>query len=273
MQHISFSPRAAISFGWNTFMQQKKFWIIAAILFSVLGSSGGNINLGDKKDSKPTSTQVEQSEMPSLNNFINKEYQTGDASLPLVPERVDNVLGISDMKDNGNFLGFILLFVLVAFIFALPYIIAVVLVSGAIQMGFLKFFLTAAREQTTKYEIILSEVNLGKSWRFLVTSFLYALLVIVGTILFIIPGIYFAVKYGLSLYFIVDRDAKIGEAFSLSSQATKGQKWNLLGLGILIILINIVGFIALLYGLLVTIPVTMLASAYAYNKLSSSKSE
>lgn len=265
MQPSSFSPTEAISFGWNTFKKQKKFWIIAAILFSVLGNSSADFNVGDilKNDSN-TSKQVEQSVNPP-------PEQITDKPLPLVPGRVDQVLGISDMRDSGNYMGFIILFVIVAFIFAIPYIIAVTLISGAVQMGFLKFFLAAARNKTPTYETILSEVKLGKSFRFLAANLLYGLLVLVGLLLFIIPGIYFAVKYGLVGYNVVDKDATIGESFRLSAEATKGNKWNLLGLGMLILLINIAGIIALLYGLLVSIPISMLASAYVYNKLSSGK--
>ena len=271
MQPTSFSPSEAISFGWNTFKKQKKFWIIAAILLSVLGNSGGNYNRNSSQNSNSSKTQkVEQSVIPPLNDLIREESEY-EEPLPLVPESVDKVLGISDKKDSGNYMGFLFLFIIVVFILAIPYIIALILVSAAIQMGFLKLFLTAARNKTPSYEIILSEVNIGKAFRFVATGFLYVLLVIVGLFLFIIPGIYFAVKYGYTLYFIVDRNAKIGEAFSLSAQATKGNKWNLIGLGILIVLINVAGAIALLYGLLVTIPVTMLASAYAFNKLSGGK--
>lgn len=272
MQQTSFSPKAAISFGWNTFKQQKKFWIIAAILLSVLGNSGSNLNLGNNSSSSTTTTKSEQSGIPPLQELMRDESQykeTNEQKVPLVPERVDRVLGISDKKDQGNFMGYIILAVLAAFIFSIPYLIAVVLVSGTIQMGFLKFFLTAARNKTPTYEIILSEVNMGKAYRFLSAGFLYALLVFVGLVLFVIPGIYFAIKYGLAFYYIVDHNAKIGESFSLSANATKGNKWNLFGFGILVVLINIAGFVALIYGLLVSIPVTMLASAYVYNKLSS----
>ena len=135
-------------------------------------------------------------------------------------------------------------------------------------MGIVRFVLSAARGNMPSYELMLSEINLKKSFRFLAASFLYGLLVVFGLILFIIPGIYFALKYGMVTYVIVDKNAGIGEAFGMSARITNGNKWNLLMLGILVMLVNIAGLLALLYGLLVSIPVTMIASAYAYDRLS-----
>ena len=277
MQNINFSPTEAIGFGWKKFKENKKFWIISAFLVFMLSNGGGSFNSSrnsssDNKSENPT-TQEQNFQYNTTSQYDilpQEQLQKEDESLPLIPKQIDEVLGISDQRDNGNTMMFVILFVVALVIFLIPFFIASALVSGAVQMGIQKFFLSAVRGSDTKYELILSEVKLQKSFRFLSVSFLYTLLVLFGLIFFIIPGIYFGTKYMFVTYAIVDRDAKIGEAFSLSGKWTKGAKWKLLGLGILVILVNLLGVLALIYGLLVTVPVTMIASAYAYDRLSKS---
>ncbi len=97
---------------------------------------------------------------------------------------------------------------------------------------------------------------------------LYSLLVAAGFILLIVPGVIWMVKYQYVIYFITDRDMEIGEAFKRSSEITNGVKWELFAFLILLSLINLAGVICFFVGLLVTIPVTMVAMAYVYRKLS-----
>ena len=97
---------------------------------------------------------------------------------------------------------------------------------------------------------------------------LYSLLVVAGFILLIVPGVIWMVKYQYVIYFITDRDMEIGEAFKRSSEITNGVKWELFAFLILLSLINLAGVICFFVGLLVTIPVTMVAMAYVYRKLS-----
>jgi uncharacterized membrane protein len=102
---------------------------------------------------------------------------------------------------------------------------------------------------------------------------LYSLLITAGLILLIVPGLIFMVKYQYAIYFIADKDTDIGEAFQRSSAITRGIKWELFVFLILLSLINMAGVICFFVGLIVTIPVTMVAMAYVYRKLSGSPSE
>jgi uncharacterized membrane protein len=53
-----------------------------------------------------------------------------------------------------------------------------------------------------------------------------------------------------------------------SNRITRGHKWPLLGLVALLILINVLGVLALVVGLLVSIPVSTFAFVQAYRSLS-----
>ncbi|MDP3941860.1 MAG: DUF975 family protein [bacterium] len=109
-------------------------------------------------------------------------------------------------------------------------------------------------------------------FKFIIASIIYAVLVGVGFILLIVPGIIFGIKYHFYSYLIVDKNMGPLEALKKSGEITKGVKWNLFLLGLVLGLINIVGALALVIGLFITIPLTMLAYAYVYRKLLGSAS-
>ncbi len=67
--------------------------------------------------------------------------------------------------------------------------------------------------------------------------------IVLGLLLFIIPGIYLVVRSVFVLYFIIDKDAGIVESFKLSWHATQGQFWNVAGLAIVIATVS--GFVSL----------------------------
>ncbi|MEN9407568.1 MAG: hypothetical protein RLZZ455_784 [Candidatus Parcubacteria bacterium] len=110
-----------------------------------------------------------------------------------------------------------------------------------------------------------------KLLNFVVASILYALIVGIGFILLIVPGVIFGIKYHFYSYLIVDKNMGPLEALKKSGDITKGSKWQLFLLGLACGLVNLVGLLALGIGLFITIPVTMLAYAHVYRKLLGSK--
>ena len=96
---------------------------------------------------------------------------------------------------------------------------------------------------------------------------LYGLLIVAGLILLIVPGIYWATKYMLVGYLIVDQDMSPTDAFKKSGQMTQGSKWHLLLFVVASLGINILGVIACGIGLFITMPLTALASAHIYRSL------
>jgi uncharacterized membrane protein len=105
-------------------------------------------------------------------------------------------------------------------------------------------------------------------WKFLGASLLVAIVVGIGMLLLIVPGIILGLMFLFTTYIVVDRERGPIEAMKDSKAITQGYKWQLLGFGILLALINLAGLMALAVGLLVTIPITLLAVAHAYRVLS-----
>ena len=104
-------------------------------------------------------------------------------------------------------------------------------------------------------------------WRFLGAEILLFLIILVGIFLFVIPGVIAGLGLGFSTYLVVDRAKGPIEALKESWRVTYGHKWRLFLLTLVILGINILGAIALLVGLLVSIPVSWLAFTHAYRTL------
>ncbi|MEK9161077.1 MAG: hypothetical protein AAB440_03545 [Patescibacteria group bacterium] len=108
-------------------------------------------------------------------------------------------------------------------------------------------------------------------WKYVLTSILVALAFLIGIILLIVPGIVAMLVFGMSLYLVMDRGMEPVLALKESARITKGNRWRLFGLYLAILGLNIVGVLLLVVGLLVTVPVTMLAAVHAYKILSGSQ--
>ena len=107
--------------------------------------------------------------------------------------------------------------------------------------------------------------------RYVIGGLLYGLIVIAGYILLIIPGVIFTIKYQYYSYLIIDKHFAPVDAIKESGKITQGYKLNLFLFGIVIALVTLLGFLALIVGILVAAPVTGLAQAYVYRKLASQK--
>lgn len=104
-------------------------------------------------------------------------------------------------------------------------------------------------------------------WRFLGTEILLAIIVFVGFLFLIVPGIIAALGFGFAPYLVVERGAGPIEALKQSWHLTKGYKWTLLVLALALIGLNLLGLVALVVGLLVTVPISWLAVVHAYRTM------
>jgi|GEM_PF-1785600 len=98
-------------------------------------------------------------------------------------------------------------------------------------------------------------------------SFLYGVMIFFGLIAFVIPGLYFAVKYSFYGFLIADKRVGAFDALKMSGQLTEGVRWLLIGFTSASIGIIILGAVALGVGLLVALPVVSLAFVAVYRSL------
>ena len=102
---------------------------------------------------------------------------------------------------------------------------------------------------------------------YLGASILFGLAVAAGFVLLVVPGVIVALMFMFTTFIVIDRTLGPIEAMKESRRITHGHKWTLLGFSLMLVLINLLGILALVVGLLVTIPVSSLALVSAYRQL------
>ncbi len=102
---------------------------------------------------------------------------------------------------------------------------------------------------------------------YLVADLVYGLIVFAGMILLVVPGIIWAIRFMFYPFAIVDRNMSSIKSLKFSSALSKGSKMDLFLLVLLLLLINLIGAIPLGLGLFITLPLSIVSSAYVYRKL------
>lgn len=104
--------------------------------------------------------------------------------------------------------------------------------------------------------------------RYLVTSIIMGVLILIGFVLLIVPGVILALAWSFTPYLVIEKKMWLKDAFLESARLTRGSRVQLFLFGIVLTLINLLGMLALFIGLLVTVPVSLLASVHVYRTLS-----
>ncbi len=138
-------------------------------------------------------------------------------------------------------------------------------VSLFLSLGFLRISLDAYDNKELKFATLFSQ---AKVLPVVLGAFIiYTISVIGGFILLIIPGIYVAYRLYFYDIFIVDKKMGVIDSLSASWKVMKGNVLKIFLLLVIVTIINIAGALALVVGLLFTIPIAPLATVYAYKKI------
>jgi uncharacterized membrane protein len=101
----------------------------------------------------------------------------------------------------------------------------------------------------------------------LVASLVIALFTAVGTLFCIIPGLVIAAMYKFTYLFIVDKRMDFWPAMQASHNVVRNDYFGFTMFLILLFLVNVLGAVCCIVGLLVSIPVTFAAITVAYQEL------
>ncbi|MFH1645231.1 MAG: hypothetical protein ABIB11_02315 [Candidatus Omnitrophota bacterium] len=143
--------------------------------------------------------------------------------------------------------------------------VAAWVLQSAIAMGMARVSLQVTDKGSSSVSELFSCFSL--LLKYIAASVLYGLMVFIGMILLIVPGIIVAMRGQFFVYYIIDEGAGPIEALKKSFEITKGSVVNLLLLSLVTILLNIVGVLAIGLGIFVSIPITLVAYAFVYRKL------
>lgn len=280
----TFSISEAISFGWNTFKSNWKFWIISFFIFTVASGSAGLFNFGNISDSIPSSKErhyLENSNEEDIefDDIVDYQSETIDRFIEGRSEKVlgtsvdinstsgDKIMRSKDSLGLAKILWLLVPFGIISFAGFLVIGIISFLITLVFRMGYVNLTLDAARGKDTYYKTLLNQVSMRKAWRLLNVQFFVAFLVFFGFLLFIIPGIILALKYSLASFVLVDLDKTPSEAMKISGKLTKNVRFKILWFGLACGLVMIIGLLAFGFGVVPASIVVSLAHAYVYNKL------
>jgi hypothetical protein len=136
------------------------------------------------------------------------------------------------------------------------------LLQGATTAGFQGAFRKSLRGQKP------TVADLFEGFQFFVSTLgahiVISILAFIGALFLIIPGLVIGAMYNFTFLFIVDKRMDMGTAMRASHEVVKQDYVGYTLFLIALILLNIAGFLCLLVGLLVTIPISYAAVAVAY---------
>ncbi len=158
--------------------------------------------------------------------------------------------------------------IIVLVVFSLAF---TVLIQWPIEYGVSFASLKAARgdrlEVKNMFDVFQNYINAFLAY------LLTILIVVVGFLFLIIPGIIFACKFAFVPYLIVDRKMEAVEAVKESWRMTTGHALTIFFMGFLAFFIAIAGFACLIVGIIPAIIWIQLASASLYHSVSTSEAE
>lgn len=135
-----------------------------------------------------------------------------------------------------------------------------------LYIGYVRMALTAYSGGMIK----INDLYSGK-WpmllQFAIAAVLTGIIVAVGIVLLIVPGIIAQVGLLFGAFFVVDKGMKGIDAMKASWNLTKGHRMDIFWAFLVLILLNFAGLLLVGLGLLVTVPVTALALTHLYREL------
>ena len=144
-------------------------------------------------------------------------------------------------------------------IFALAYVL---LVDWPVEYGAAFAFLLGARDEHFEVKRMF---EVFKNWgNAILANILQGVIIGLGLVFLIVPGIVFGCKLAFVPYLIVERRMDAVAAIKESWHMTRGHAWKVFGIGCLGLFIALVGLLFIGVGILVSIMWIRLASATLY---------
>jgi hypothetical protein len=135
-----------------------------------------------------------------------------------------------------------------------------IFVSGPIGYGVNWVFLKAVRGERIEIRDMFA-VFQKNYWNAVVANIVVAVIVGLGFLMIIVPGIIFACRLAFVPYLVVDREMDVMDALRVSWDMTRGHGWQIFFMGFLAIFIVIGGLICFFVGVIISI--IWISSAFA----------
>lgn len=145
-----------------------------------------------------------------------------------------------------------------------------ILITAPIGYGAAYVALKAARDDMPEVGDLFEPFS--NYWNAVLASLLVTVIVIIGLVLFIVPGIIFACKLAFTPYLVVDRRMQVIDAVKESWRMTTGHALKIFLIGLIGIPILLAGLICLLFGVIISMMWLSLTYASLYDAICESES-
>lgn len=131
---------------------------------------------------------------------------------------------------------------------------------------FLKMSLMIVHDQTPTAKEVF-DINVKTCLLLAVGTLVFGFAQVIGLLLFIVPGLIITIRFCIWGQIYMDQKVPLKDAFIKSWNITKGHFWDILGLFVVMLLINLAGVLFFVVGLLISIPMTAIIFARLYSIL------
>jgi len=140
------------------------------------------------------------------------------------------------------------------------------LVGVVLAMGLIRGSLAVVEGRPADWRMLFQTDAFGP---YLVATILVGLGVFVGTLACIIPGVILAIMWQLYGYVIIEAPTTVPtDAMRRSADLTRGHRWPLFGLGLVLFFLNLLGILLFGIGVIFTYGITAVTLAWTYKALS-----
>jgi hypothetical protein len=142
--------------------------------------------------------------------------------------------------------------------------LAFLIFVAGVQLGLLQICRALLDGEAPAFADTFAHLPLGP--KFLAAQVLYLLLVVVGLLLLIVPGVYLGVRYALFGFCFAGGEPDLLRCFQQSAILSKGATASLLRLLAALLVLNLLGACLLGLGLFITVPLSVLIMTDVYRQ-------
>ena len=129
--------------------------------------------------------------------------------------------------------------------------------------GYLTMLLRHLRGDTIEFDDLFT---VDRRWvYFAFLGVIKMILIMLGLICFIIPGVYLAIRWMFAEFLVIDQGMKPLEALRASSELTAGHRWKLFFFTLLTMLLATIGLLFLVIGSFIVAIIATLAMMHIYD--------
>ena len=201
---------------------------------------------------------------PTLPGAVDPKTLTDSTLARNVTVDIGGALGRGWRTLTGDFWPVLGVSVLVAILLSVTNAIYVgILLVGPLMGGLFLYYLKKIRGQAASVNDVFSGFTVA-FLQLLLCGLVSTLLTSFALMLCVLPGIYLAVAWQFAIPLTLDKGMGFWDAMEVSRKVISKQWWSFFGLAIVCVLLNLAGTLALLVGVFITGPWTLLAWMHLY---------